>query len=341
MSIPTVSSAFMEAIFEYLADQGVEESRVLEELGLAGKHQLVINARVALRDYERLFKIGQALTGDEYFGLNMGASPMPRTWGLVSHLAMSAPNALLAVTALMNYSRLQLDFVHFTVQEADDEVVLYSHIDAPRRPSRHVIEHMIANIMELANSQVGYSAIRLRIEFMHEDAGNPQHVARVLNANVSFGCNSNRIFVPAQFFKQQSAYGQEDLFPVTEELARQRLMELRGEDKLINATRETILKQLPSGLPKIGDTAKALEMSPRTLQRRLQERHLKYQTLLDEVRRELARQLIVKPELSLSEVADYLGFNDQSAFQHAFQRWEGTTPGKFRQLIQAGHYSGL
>jgi len=108
-------------------------------------------------------------------------------------------------------------------------------------------------------------------------------------------------------------------------------MELHGEDKLINDTRETILRQLPGGLPKIGDTAQALDMAPRTLQRRLQERHLKYQTLLDEVRQKLARQLIAKPELNLSEIADYLGFNDQSAFQHAFQRWEGTTPGRFRK----------
>jgi len=108
-------------------------------------------------------------------------------------------------------------------------------------------------------------------------------------------------------------------------------MELHGEDKLINATRKIILKQLPGGLPKIGDTAQALDMAPRTLQRRLQERNLKYQTLLDDVRQELARQLIARPELNLSAIADYLGFNDQSAFQHAFQRWEGTTPGRFRK----------
>lgn len=324
----------MEAVFEYLADQGIAETRVLDELRLEDKQQLVFNARVPLRAYEQLFDIGQLLTGDEYFGLNMGASPMPRTWGLVSHLAMSAPNVLLAVTALMDYSKLQLDFVHFTVNAAaDDEVALSIQLDVPRRPSRHVIEHMIANIMVLASSQMGYQSIRQRIEFMHEDAGNPQHVESVLNATVSFGCGGDLIIVPAQFLEQQSLYGQEDLFPITRELARRRLMELRGEDRLINAIRETILKQLPGGLPKIGETARALDMSPRTLQRRLQGRHLNYQALLDEVRRELARQLIAKPELSLSEVADYLGFNDQSAFQHAFQRWEGTTPGRFRKLI--------
>jgi AraC-like DNA-binding protein len=332
MAIPTVSPSFMHAVFDYLASQGVDEATVLKELKRKDRQQLVLNSRVALKDYQRLFAVGQALTSDEHFGLNMGASPMPRTWGLVSHLAMSAPTPLIALSALMNYSRLQLDFAQFELCEPEgNDLVLSWHSNAPRRPSRHVIEHMFANIVALANSQIGYPAHRVRIEFKHDTVGNTELVEKLLNADVSFDCSSDRIFVPKQFLELQSRYGQDDLFPVTEELARQRLMELRGEDKLINTLRETILNQLPFGLPKIGDTARSLDMTPRTLQRRLQERHLKYQTLLDEVRRELARELVVKPELTLSEVADYLGFNDQSAFQHAFQRWEGTTPGKFRK----------
>jgi len=332
MPVPSVSLSFMQAVFEYLASQGVDEARVLRELGRDSRAQVIFHNRLPLKEYERLFDVGQRLTGDRHFGLNMGAYPMPRTWGLVSHLAMSAPNALLALTALMNYSRLQLNFVNFAVSETEEgQLVLSSHIGIPHRPSRHVIEHIFANVMELANSQIGYSTGRLRIEFMHDDAGDPQHVEKILGADVSFNCSNDLVFVPAEFLKQQSRYGEEDLFSITEELARQQLMQLRGEDKLINATRETILKQLPNGLPKIGDIARALDMTSRTLQRRLMERHIKYQTLLDEVRRELARQLIAKPELSLSEVADYLAFNDQSAFQHAFQRWEGTAPGKFRK----------
>lgn len=336
MANPTVSPSFMHAAFEYLASQGIDETTVLKELKRKHKQQLVLNGRVPLKDYQRLFAVGQAMTGDEHFGLNMGASPMPRTWGLVSHLVMSAPNPLLAITALMNYSRLQLDFAQFDLSEPEgDDIVLSWYSNAPSRPSRHLIEHMFANIVALANSQIGYPTHRVRIEFKHDSVGNTGHVEKVLNADVSFDCSADRIFIPKQFLELQSQFGEDDLFPFTEELARQRLMELRGEDRLINTIRGIILNQLPFGLPKICDTAEALDMTPRTLQRRLQERHLKYQTLLDEVRRELARELVVKPELNLSEIADYLGFNDQSAFQHAFQRWEGTTPGKFRKVVVA------
>ncbi|WP_101756732.1 AraC family transcriptional regulator [Oceanicoccus sp. KOV_DT_Chl] len=335
MAIPTVSPSFMHAAFEYLSSQGIDESAVLNELKRNNRQQLVLNGRVSLKDYQRLFVVGQALTGDEHFGLNMGASPMPRSWGLVSHLAMSAPTPLIALSALLNYSRLQLDFAQFELDEPEgDNLVLSWLSNVPRRPSRHVIEHMFANILALASSQIGYPSHHIRIEFKHEYAGSTAHVEKVLNADVSFDCSADRIFVPKQFLELKSRYDQDDLFPYTEDLARQRLMALRGEDKLINTIRGVILNQLPFGLPKIGDTAKALDMTSRTLQRRLHERQLKYQILLDDVRRGLARELVVKPELTLSEVADYLGFNDQSAFQHAFQRWEGTTPGKFRKVIR-------
>ena len=56
-----------------------------------------------------------------------------------------------------------------------------------------------------------------------------------------------------------------------------------------------------------------------------------YQQVLDEVRRELAHQLIHEQGLDLKDLAHYLGFNDQSAFQHAFRRWEGMTPGQYRR----------
>ncbi|MGB1140499.1 MAG: helix-turn-helix domain-containing protein [Halioglobus sp.] len=37
----------------------------------------------------------------------------------------------------------------------------------------------------------------------------------------------------------------------------------------------------------------------------------------------------------MNEVADYLGFNDQSAMQHAFRRWQGMTPGQYRRRMRS------
>ena len=327
----SVSGEFAQAIFDYLAGLGVSQADVLSAASIPN---LTISspARLPLAHYERLFEAGEALTGDHCFGFSMGVAPFPKSWGLVTHLAVSAPDALTAVSALMDYSELQLNFLRFQVRElGPGQLCMRLEHDGQRPLNRHVVEHLLGNIVILASTQIGYELPAMSIGLAHQDKASAQRIRERLNADVTLGTDAYRIEAPLEFLEQQSLYGEADLYRVTLELARSRLLELRGEDRLLNKLRETVLQQLPGGLPKIEEVASALGMSGRTLQRRLRERQLRYQQVLDEVRRELSQQMLGDLTLELHEIADYLGFNDQSAFQHAFRRWEGMTPGQYRR----------
>lgn len=333
MSDPSVSRDFTQAVFDYLAELGHDQQAVLAAAGVASA-RLLPSGRVPLKLYEALFEAGEVLTGDHCFGLNMGIQPYPRSWGLVSHLAVSAPDALTAASALMDYSELQLNFVRFRVREMDGgRMCMELQHDSAVSLNRHVVEHLLANIAVLASTQIGYEVPALHLELAHTDRESAAQLAGLLDAEVTLGSAAYRIEADTVFLQQQALYGEEDLYRVTEELARERLMKLRGEDRFLNKVRETVLQQLPGGLPKVDEIARSLDMSARTLQRRLQERNLRYQQVLDEVRSELALQLIRDRSLSLNEVSDYLGFNDQSAMQHAFRRWQGMTPGQYRRRL--------
>jgi AraC-like DNA-binding protein len=72
-------------------------------------------------------------------------------------------------------------------------------------------------------------------------------------------------------------------------------------------------------------------MSTRTLQRRLAEEGTSFRGLLDDVRRTAAARHLRTPGLSNAEVAYVLGFSELAAFQRAFRRWYGVTPGEFRR----------
>jgi AraC-like DNA-binding protein len=73
-----------------------------------------------------------------------------------------------------------------------------------------------------------------------------------------------------------------------------------------------------------------LHQSTSTLQRRLRQEGTSYQSLLDEIRRELALDYLRDGKHSIADVAFLLGFSDQSNFTRAFRRWTGTTP---RQVL--------
>jgi AraC-like DNA-binding protein len=72
-------------------------------------------------------------------------------------------------------------------------------------------------------------------------------------------------------------------------------------------------------------------MSSRTLQRRLGELGTSYQGLLDDVRRQAARRLLVNTNLAPGEIAFILGFEELNSFSRAFHNWEGVTPSRWRE----------
>ena len=76
--------------------------------------------------------------------------------------------------------------------------------------------------------------------------------------------------------------------------------------------------------------AAELGMSPRTLQRKLADAGSSFQELLDGARYELARDYLRQRELGLVDIAFLLGYQEQSAFTHAFREWSGVNPGAWR-----------
>jgi AraC-like DNA-binding protein len=94
---------------------------------------------------------------------------------------------------------------------------------------------------------------------------------------------------------------------------------------------KSALKRLLAGQrPTIQAVARQLNLSSRTLQRRLGEGGATFQQLLDEARRELAHHYLGQSSIELNETAYLLGYEDPNSFFRAFHGWEGTSPGQWR-----------
>jgi AraC-like DNA-binding protein len=87
-----------------------------------------------------------------------------------------------------------------------------------------------------------------------------------------------------------------------------------------------LAEMLPKGPPHRDAVAARLMMSERTLQRRLAEEGTSFSQLVDDTRRELARQSLEAGDLSLKMLSFQLGFSEPSAFYRACKRWFGMTP---------------
>ena len=107
------------------------------------------------------------------------------------------------------------------------------------------------------------------------------------------------------------------------------LPEQRGD---IEQWRREIARVLVKGEGGIEHVAKATGASVRTLQRRLKDAGVNYSDLQNDVRKTLALNLLENQTLALAEIAFSLGYSEVSAFNHAFRRWVGQSPGDYRRL---------
>jgi AraC-like DNA-binding protein len=91
-----------------------------------------------------------------------------------------------------------------------------------------------------------------------------------------------------------------------------------------------VASSLP-GCTDVEEVARAMHMSARTLQRRLEQEQTRFGEVLDRARLGVARRLLADRSLTMADVAARVGFSDVATFSRAFKRWTGQPPGQWRR----------
>jgi AraC-like DNA-binding protein len=111
----------------------------------------------------------------------------------------------------------------------------------------------------------------------------------------------------------------------------EQLRQFKEEDSFIELVRQAIQDRLTGHRPSIDAISQVLHISPRTLQRRLQDAGSSFQRVLNEARHQMARYYLSNSALELNEAAYLLGFEDPNSFGRAFRNWEGIPPSDWRE----------
>jgi AraC-like DNA-binding protein len=104
----------------------------------------------------------------------------------------------------------------------------------------------------------------------------------------------------------------------------------RAAQNVEEQVKHTLKRSLAGRRPSLQDVAQDLHLSVRPLQRRLTDSGVSFKKVVEDTRRELARQYLQQSTVELSETAFLLGYEDTNSFFRAFHEWEGTSPGEWR-----------
>ncbi len=148
-----------------------------------------------------------------------------------------------------------------------------------------------------------------------------------LTPNLQFNAEANEIIFPKKWLTKKLAMSSQP----THELAVSRLNQISNNAtySLYETVQNLISQNLSKGIT-LEQVAGELNMSSRTLIRKLSQQQASFKGLLLEARQKKARYLLSSTGLFLEEISDLLGYKDPANFTRAFNQWQGMTPSEFR-----------
>lgn len=196
---------------------------------------------------------------------------------------------------------------------------------------------IMANLFGGIRRMTGSAFVPLQVGLQQARPSDPAAFNQFFQTTVQFLQLANELCLETKLLQQPLLQSNDGLVTVLDRYATELLAKLPQTSTIVNQVQRELQLHLQSGEPKLNAIAQALQLSPRTLQRQLQEAGTSYQVLLDEVRRELAITYVQQQSISASDLAFLLGFSETSAFHRAFKRWIGRTLMEFRQIKNALH----
>jgi AraC-like DNA-binding protein len=310
---------------------GGDVDALMRELALPAGADVMREVDIPLHKLDELCEAAAAQAQDPNLGLHL-AIRLPRgSYGLLEYIGRSASTVHHAGERFIRYSSLLNDVVSFGFERRDGCAALTQRVlGHPSCVGRHAGEMFVALVVRYIREITATDWNPVGIAFAHDAPPDTSELAEFFAAPLSFNAGENRVELPLSLLDRPIVGGDPMLFGVLDEQAAQLVASLPKKADPLAKVREQIKRALDDGQPQLDDVARALRLSPRTLQRRLGDENTTFQQLVDEVREEHARVLILNPALALGEVAYLLGFSEISAFTRAFKRWTGLSPSRWR-----------
>lgn len=323
------TTATVRAVLKAAEEVGISSETLLDQAGIRSDVAYDPDGEVTLDVMKAFWEIAYRETRNPYLAIDAGIRAVHGSYKTIDYLVLAASTPGEGLARFVEHFRLINTWLNFEIGEDDfgHHLALKSTIGPVPFPA---VEITFTVVTERFRRMLGPDWTPRKVEFLHAPAGDPAFYRGYFRSEVSFSGETARLSIREQDWNRPLATGDQGLFEVLSDHASHLNSTRPHPDDLVTQAQQEIMRVLRDGEPDISAIAQALAVSTRTLQRRLEERDMTFTRLVDEVRENQARNLVSSGSMSLSEIAFFLGYSDQSALTRAFKRWTGQTPKKFR-----------
>jgi AraC-like DNA-binding protein len=329
------SLSVSQVMLNYAATHGIDAETCLAGTGIAPEQFQDAEALIAREQELRLIEnLMLALPDVPALGFELGMQYNVSTFGTWGFALRTSRTLREAVDRAIRYLPLSTAYCAFSTVVREDEL----HICADPSPippqlRRLLLERDLGTCVNLI-LELNFAGRSIRrIELAGPAPSYNDRIAELCRVPVQFNHRHNCIIVSlGDFMKPLPSYD-ERLVRLLEDQCRQ-LLERRQVGGIAGRVRQQLL-QAAGLVATLEDVAAAFNMSARSLRRKLESEDTSFRLLVEEVRHQLALQLLDATEMKLDEMATHLGYADTASFTRAFRRWQGLSPGQYRARDRA------
>jgi AraC-like DNA-binding protein len=316
-------------IASVLRDQGIDPDAIISEAGLDPRLFDDGNNAVPIAAIGRLFSLCVARTSCSTLGLRVGQKASISALGLLGGLMQQSQTVGDALRSLVLHFHLHnRGAAPLLTVNGDVAVLSYGIYEPGIESADQIADAAIATALNLMRALCGPDWVPTEVLLPRDPPADPTPYRRLFGAPVRFDEEMAALVFPARWLDHRIA-GADVVFHgvFAERIAElEAIPEVDFRDDLRRLLRSRLLTHDCSA-ERVADL---FSMHRRTLNRRLSAEGTGFRAVVDEMRFEIARQMLAGTVMPFAQIAAALAFSEASAFTRAFRRWSGQTPTAWR-----------
>ena len=317
------------AVPAVLRQLGFDPATVLAGAGFSAHHFDSPDNRVSIAARSRLIAHCAEVTRCEHFGLLVGQHNGLHALGLIGLLARYSVDVQSAISNLIQYFHVHVRGASIRLTVSQDIAMLSYQLHQPEAVAQeHISDAAVAWLLNILHELSGHREKPVKVLLNHRQPRDVEPFHQFFRSPVQFNALHSAVTFPAAWLRKTLPSDHVDVRRLIQDQVDQAAA--RTGDDFVEKVRALLRDALLNGFADEGRLSTLLTLHPRTLRRRLNAVGSGYQQLLDDVRLEMAEQLLGESERSVAEIAQMLQYSDARSFIRAFRRWTGRTPTRWR-----------
>ena len=331
LSPSTVMGAVATGFASFVREKGAEVEDIFERSALHPGAMSNPNQPISLPAFLKAVDTAAQVIDEDNFGLWFGNQFRPEYLGLWGYLGLSSATLGEALTNMTHYFPVFQSQSSLKLSHSQGKIKLeYGLLDGRIVNRRHDAEMTLGNVLNVMRRALGDTWAPLEVSFNHARPEHWQEHLKAFRTDVRFGQESNSMLFSASDLVKPMPGADPQLLLI----ARQSFDALQVSNslriKFSEQVRSEIIEVIHSGVPRVECIAERLGLPAWTLNRRLKEEGYSFTGLFESVRRDLSRYYLENTSVSISKLAELLGYTETSSFTHAFNRWFDVSPKRWR-----------